>query len=141
VAVAATLFLAVQAAFMANIGRESEKKILLDAGERGGIALFAGLGFVSLVIAIGLLLAWLDRPRDMVVIGGGELRDAWLDQYGRHTDTSVLDLLAVRATQEEEEWAESNQDRKRALKYVGAASAVTVVFVLIELIKLYTSLT
>jgi hypothetical protein len=141
VTVTATLFLAVQAAFVANIGRESGGKVLLSSSERGTIAVFALIAAGCLVAAIVLLLAWLDRPREMVVVGGKTLREAWLDQYGQHTDTAVLDLLALRATQEEDEWARSNEDRYRALKFVGATCGLTVLVVLTELILLYHSLT
>jgi hypothetical protein len=141
ITVTATLFLAVQAAFMANIGRESDGKVLLSSGERGDILIPAVIAAVFLVAAITLLLAWLDRPRKMVVVGGKTLRKAWLDQYGEHTDTAVLDLLALRATQEEDAWAESNEDRYKALKFVGAACGLTVISVLVELTLLYLSLT
>jgi hypothetical protein len=141
VTVTATLFLAVQAAFMANVGRESEDKVLLSSGERGDILIFAIASAVFLVAAIAMLIAWLDRPRKMVVVGGKTLRDAWLDQYGQHTDVAVLDLLALRATQEEDEWAASNENRYRALKFVGAACAIAVLLTLVELTLLYLSLT
>ena len=141
VGVTATLFAAVQAAFVASVGRESGHHVLLRASERGHLLVPASIGAALLLIALGMLLFWLDKARPLNAVGGLTLRDMWLDKHSKHTDVAVLDLLALGAIEEEEEWAKANAGRDRALRWIGRACGVAGLAVLVELVMLYAYLT
>lgn len=141
VTIVAALFAAVQAAFVANVGREAAGKLLLSSGERHAIIIPAIIGGVLLLVAVGALLFYLDRSRPMEVVGAGTLREIWIDPFGQHTDTPVLEMLAARAIHEEDEWSDANEDRRTAVIVVGVICALAAVAALAELTLLYVGLT
>lgn len=140
-AVSATLFSAAQAAFIASVGREVGDEALLTEPERADVLIPAGIGALFLVVALGLLVFWLDRPRKMTVVGAETLREAWFDPHNKHPDTPVLEVLVSRAIKEESAWAKSNEDRTRALRFIGIACGLAGLASLVQLFVLYTGLT
>jgi hypothetical protein len=139
--ICATLFTAIQAAFLANVGRRSGSNILLTAHERGDIVWWAVGAGVLLAISLGLLLGWLDRPRTMRSVGAQALTDAWLDPEKKYAERAVLEVLAARAIQEEAGWADANKDRKRALSFLAWSCGLTALVSVVELMILYMHLT
>jgi hypothetical protein len=138
--ITAGLFTAVQAAFVASVGKESKGALLLDSGERADIVLYAAISGGLLVLALSLLVLWLDKPRDMTVVGAETLRDAWVDPGGKYHDQAVLDVLVTRTIQEERDWAKTNGSRKRALRFVAITCALASIAASVELIMLYIAL-
>jgi len=141
VAFTATLFVAVQAAFLSSIGREIDSRPLLSASERADVFLPAAIAAGLLAVAVGCLFFWLDRPRPIAAVGAETLTNAWLDPRGEHRDEAVIEVLAVRSIQEESGWARANGGRKRALSWVSFMCGLAGVAVLVELAFLYCGLT
>lgn len=140
-AISSALFAATQAAFVASVGRESAGEVLLSSAELSDVLKLAAGAGAALVICLVLLILWLDRPRKMDLVGADELRSAWIDETGQHHDVAVLDVLALRAIQEEEAWASSNVQRGKSLKAVALAAGFAALLTLGQLIALYSGLT
>jgi len=139
-AVSATLFTAAQAAFISSVGRQLKGEPLLKGSEKSQVLIPAAVGAVLLVVALALLIFWLDRPRKMVLVGSRTLWDIWLNKSGRYDDTPVLEALVVEALHEESAWAAANRDRRRALMWSGIVSALAGVAGLIQVYVLYCNL-
>ncbi len=137
----ATLFFAVQAAFIANVGRESQDKLLLSSAERTDLMWWAAIAAAGVLAALGMLLFWLDRPRKIQAVGGDTLLDAWFDPEKKYGHEAVLETLAGAAIQEEQQWADANKSRKRAVAWIGLTCAAVAITALIELVVLYVFLT
>ncbi len=140
IAFTAALFTAVQAGFLTSVGRESGGDVLLSGAEQVRIALAGAGAAVGLVVAVGVLVFWLDRPREMKLIGAGTLLDAWLNPDDDEAQHAVLATLAGRAIQEEAAWADSNQDRRRAVLAVGISCAVGGLALVAEIVLLFFGL-
>lgn len=139
-ALVAALFTAVQAAFLANIGRQVGSEVLLTSSERGTVLIPTAIAVVFLAATFVVLFGLLDRGRDKHLIGADALTRAWLDPTGEHKDKAVLEVLAARAIQEESEWADANRGRKGAFTAVSWLGGLTGAALVAELAVLYIGL-
>jgi hypothetical protein len=126
---AAAFFVAVQAALVANIGKETKSgQQLLERAELGDVLWPAGIGALLLLVSVAFLLFWLDRARPLDVTTGDKLEGIWQDRHGQNGGSAKLLVLLKVLIEEEKDWSTTNESRRvagRALSFVAALAALS----------------
>jgi hypothetical protein len=135
------LFVGIQAAFLANLGRETVSgKLLITGVERGNVATAAAVGLGALALATVVLFMFADRARRVDTTQGDDLLEAWLDPYGKYSRSSVLETLVAKVAREEEAWASANRRRGKLNSGLALLAGTAAIAALVELVILYTAL-
>jgi hypothetical protein len=123
----AAFFAAVQAALVANVGKEAAGVRLLAGSELNDVLWPAAIAAILLLASVGCLLFWLDRARPLDVTSGDKLERIWEDGHSQNAGTAKLLVLLKALIEEEKEWSTTNEKRRdagRALSFVAAGAAL-----------------
>lgn len=132
------LFGVVQAAFLANLGRERAGDLLITASERHEIAYAAGTALALLVLSAICLFAFADRAQAVDTVEGHDLLEVWLG--GQYADQPTLATVLGKVAAEEESWAAANSCRARANAVLAWLVGGTALAGVVELALLYGAL-
>jgi hypothetical protein len=139
-AYATVLFTAIQAAFLANLGRLSGTTPIIDGAERNDVATAAGISLGFLLIALIVLVGFADRARGVDVVTGAAALESYEDSEHNHQDAAVLEVLAVALATEDSAWGASNLTRKHLTTVLAWLTATSAAAALAELVLLYQAL-